>query len=40
MISDKEEASLDLVQRVIISVLIVVVVGSISAVLAAYTALS
>ena len=39
MTSDREEVSLDLVQRVIISVLAVVVVGSISAVLAAYITL-
>jgi len=36
MPDDREEVSLDLVQRVIISVLVIVVVGSISAVLAAY----
>ena len=38
MTRDAEEVSLDLVQRVIISVLVVLVVGSISAVLAAYIA--
>ena len=38
MVSDSEERSLDLVQRTIISVLVIVVVGSISATLAAYTA--
>jgi ABC-type iron transport system FetAB permease component len=38
MPDDREEVSLDLVQRVVISVLVIVVVGSISAVLAAYLA--
>jgi Zn-dependent protease with chaperone function len=38
--SAREEVSLDLVQRVIISVLVIVVVGSIAAVLAAYISLN
>ena len=39
MSGNREEASLDLVQRVIISVLVVVVIGSIAVVLGAYLAL-
>ena len=40
MPSAREEVSLDLVQRVIISVLVIVVVGSIAVVLAAYVSLN